>query len=437
MSGAEVALRPEDEAVHGFEVAERVFNEQRRGEIAQFLNIKADDPALLPFLVTCATYGLSPVMGQIWLIPQNVTVRDGDADRKEKRYRPAVGRDGYLAIAHRDPRFKGLAGATVCEFDTFDVQYTGDIDADPTVLHRFASKPTVFEESDDPTRWRGKVLGAWAKCYIQGQPPVFYYASLREHGKLEQEWDYDESARKRKPLFFDAEGRKTFTNTGKPVMKWAGAWEYVSTMILKAAQSWVLRIGIGITGLAPADEMVSGELTPGEAGPAALPMSDEFDWSTLNASDAVRERLRAAIEAANELAPLSWTAAKCEMVLGGASEDDLEQQAETVERENELHAQRIDPPAPGEATTAEAADPQPVGQREEEEPQEAQVVRPLEELDEKERAEVARLRNSEADLISALDEASPGSDEYMQRNGELEQIEGRLRELGQRPGPMN
>jgi hypothetical protein len=41
----------------------------------------------------------------------------------------------------------------------------------------------------------------------------------------------------------------------RPMQEWDGAWDYTSTMILKSAQSYVLRIALGVTGFVPVDEL--------------------------------------------------------------------------------------------------------------------------------------------------------------------------------------
>lgn len=419
MAGVELEVRPEDQAIRGFELAEQVFTPERRTAIANFLNVTADDPVLLPYLVTCATYGLSPIMGEIWLIPQKVTVRDGDATKKVERYRPAVGRDGFLSIARRDKRYRGIQGAVVCEHDTFEVEFTGDLENDPKVLHRFASKPTAFEEGVAPDRYRGKIIGAWAKCYVSGQPPQFYFANLREHGKLEHEFEWGQRSGERIWHWTMPDGSTHAAvqqpPDSRPKMGWAGAWDYVSPMILKAAQSYVLRIALGITGLAPADEIViDREALPAGGGAGAGPALEEFDWTKVAAPDDVRERLQAAVVAANEVAPLSWSPAKCEMVFTGRSAEELLRCAESIEREVELHSARIDPPPSAPAGEEEH---EPVGQVEVED---ATIVPEL--TPEEREAEEHR----EADLIAALEGAEEGSEEHAAHQKDLHEVEARL-----------
>lgn len=414
-AGTDLVRRPEEQAVHGLQLAAEIFTPELRGQIAAFLQVDATEPALPAYLAICASYGLDPVMGQVWLIPQRVKVRDGDSDSWQNKYRPACGRDGYLAIARRDPRYKGMKYAVIHERDTFEVEYDGSPD-EPRVLHRFASKPTVFEEGADPTTYRGRIIGAWAKAYIEGQPPEFYIASLREHGRTREEWEGKGAARHK---------------TGKIV--WDGAWGYTSTMILKAAQSYVLRIGLGITGLVPADELASSpedaerEMVGAAAAPAA-----ETDLSFIE-DEELRERLTAAVEGANSLAPMSWAPARCEMVFRGRTVEELTAYAEQIEHEVELLARRVDPP---EGAVAEA-EVVPDGQSAEGEPGEqapeeevAGEVVATEALTEEQSTRLDGLRSQAADLQAGLDAMEPGTESHASLAAELDQVEAEIRQLG-------
>lgn len=342
MAGADLVLRPEERAVHGLELAEQVFTPERRLAISKFLNVRPDDPALLPYLATCASYGLDPVMGQIWLIPQKVKVRDGDATETVERYRPAVGRDGFLAIAHREPRYRGLKGQVVCEFDTFEVEYDGS-DHEPKILHRFASKPTTFEEGVDPSRWRGRVLGSWAKCEVHGQPDTFFFAPIREYVQMREVWEGPRNQR-----------RPVLNADGSRKMEITGAWRYLSSMSLKAAQSYVLRIGLGISGLVPADELVGGVIdsTAQEVKGDLLPGSTEgFDFTVLTSDGGLAHALSELVGRVNELAPLSWPPAKVEMVMGGMGDAELRKMVERLEHEVDLLERRKGRAAPVPAAT--------------------------------------------------------------------------------------
>lgn len=412
----------EERELRGLELAEKHFPMERRAQVAQFLDVPADSPALLPYLAWCASLNLSPIAGHVWLIPKKVKGRDGESDRMT--YRPAIGRDGLLHKARETKGqpggYRGLRANVVCEHDTFEVEDDG---FDVKVLHRFAHKPTEFDEGVSPDRYRGRVIGAWAKCFIDGEPPTFFFANLREHGRLRQVWDWNPSARKRAPIYLDAAGKRTwdeFDATGmrhRPLQEWEGAWDYVSTMILKAAQSYVLRIGLGVTGVIPIDEMRApvgadtGEAASGGGFVAGGDLAGEPDLSFI-AQDDLRERFERAIETANEQEPFSWGPAKCEMVLKGRSDSELYAILEAIEQENDLREQRLAGESVVDAEVVEEkADAAP-------------------ELTDEQREQADALRHREADLIAAQDEAEAGSEEMAQITAELDRVQAELKSLG-------
>jgi hypothetical protein len=131
--------------------------------------------------------------------------RAGGAGPCDKATCRRSGRDGLLHRARRDAGHLRAVGAfkwaassnVVCEHDTFEVEDDGSLDV-PQVLHRFASKPTEFAPNgESPDRYRGRVIGAWAKAFEArpSLPSTFYFANLREHGRLRHVWEYNESAR--------------------------------------------------------------------------------------------------------------------------------------------------------------------------------------------------------------------------------------------------
>lgn len=418
--GAALATIPEEERdLRGLELAERHFPMERREQIAAFLEVPADNPAMLPYLAWCAGNGFSPIAGHVWLIPRKIKGKDGGEERTV--YKPAVGRDGLLHRA-RSTRgkgpgsFKGMKFGVVCERDTFEFEDGTHLDA-PRILHRFASKPTVFEEGEAPDRYRGTVIGAWAICYIDGEPPTAYYAPLREHGRLRQVWAWNPDANGRRPLFFTADGeRHTFAPRAedgtphRPVQEWDGAWDYLSTMILKAAQSYVLRIGLGITGVVPVDELRdtnawSEGRDRGESQPAFVePPTNVIDLAELlpDADSEVRDRLQQAVDTANEQEPFSWGAAKCEMVFTGRSEDELRGFVEQIERENDLREQHRQQAA------------------EEGEPVDAVIV--------EESPELAALETQLELARRDLGAAEPGSEEETVMRAEVDRLEARVRD---------
>lgn len=305
----ELVQRPVDGA-DSLDLADQRFDMEKREAIARFLEVPAEDPALIPYLAICARYGLDPVMGQVWLIPQKVKGRNGKPDREIMR--PSIGRDGLLAVARRTPEYQGLQAAIVCARDEFSVEYTGDFEKDPVIRHKTAAKPTEWPPPvpegetapapDDPGSWRGPILGAWAKVYLKGKTPVYYYAPLKEHGKV-----------------------GTNRSTGEKY--WMSAWTYTSAMILKAAQSTALRIAVGVTGVVPSDELraepdapeaPTQEDAPRLAADAVSKVADA-EWR-----EGLTDELSAAVYRVNELEPFAWSPAKVRMRLAERTEEEAE-----------------------------------------------------------------------------------------------------------------
>lgn len=355
----------EERNLRGLELADSMFPQKQRDQIAALLTIPANSPALMPYLALCVGEGFSPWANHVWLIPKKVKVpsEDGNAEVEVTKHIPMVGRDGLLHKARqskgRAGGFRGLKFGVVCERDTFEVFEDGSFDG-PAVMHRYASKPTQFDEGVAPDRYRGRIIGAWAKCFVEGEPPTFYFASLREHGRLRHVWEWNDAVKGRRPLYHAPGGGVTFdamaqvdngasakiTVQNRPVEEWEGAWDYLSTMILKAAQSYVLRIALGVTGFVPADELRSVEEWQNEPLRVenvheSMAVAD-FDFDTLAVSEELRERLRVAIDAANAADPFSWAPAKCDMVLSGRPESDLEAIAGQIEEENSIRAARAE-----------------------------------------------------------------------------------------------
>ena len=317
-SGTDLVTAPH--ATEAFELAERAFTPERREQITRFLGIRPDEPALVPYLAICAQYDLSPVMGEIWLIEQRKPVWDGDANDTKWMdvLRPAIGRDGLLKCARRTKGWKGFQSGVVCEHDTFEVEYTGDFMTDPKVVHRYRSKPTEFGDGDDPRTYRGAIIGAWAKTQVEGQAPVFYFADLREHGRV-----------------------KAADKGGG----WQGAWSHTQAMIIKAAVSYVLRLAIGVSGVVPWDEVgvIDSTATEERDEDADPNVAIAEALESHVESEHLRRELADAISDANALEAFSWAPAKVNMRIAGKSEDDhravlAEVRAEVERRRSNLSA---------------------------------------------------------------------------------------------------
>jgi hypothetical protein len=328
---ASTALAQREAAPNIFEMVERQFPPDRQEQIAEVLPISHEDPAFFPFLAIAAQLGLSPFTGELWLIPKKEKAKDGKPAREY--YTPAVGRDGFLSIARRSDAYIGMRFNVVCAKDTFEVTDTGALSG-PDIVHSYASLGSSGD--DKPENYRGPIIGAWAVAHFTSpRPPVFYFASLKEHGKWGERQDG---------------GRY-----------WKGAWDYTSTMILKAAQSYVLRIGMGITGVVPADELKFGpegeQAIEGEVlddDPIALAEKAVDELGILPPE--LGHDLWLAIREANAMEPFSWAPAKINMRLKG-HEDDPEYVRGVIteiQEENERRAQRE--AAAREASTSTSTD---------------------------------------------------------------------------------
>jgi hypothetical protein len=176
-------------------------------------------------------------------------------------------------------------------------------------------------------------------------------------------------------------------------------------MILKSAQSYVLRIGLGITGVVPVDEMTGApeplsSVLAAQDDPAEV---GDFDFSALAGGDELGGRAREAVRAMNALQPMSWPPARVEMTFAGMDEVDVLEQVQTLERQVEdLRAGGVQ--APGEEDIADA-----------------EVV-PDEER-------VAGMRARAGDLERQLEAAAPGSAAFDELSQELDLVQTQLAAL--------
>lgn len=322
------AVAERDSAVNPLALAEEQFPKAEREAIAKFVNVSADDPAFLPYLGLAAHLGLSPIMGEIWLIKG----RRKEGDNWVDFYRPAVGRDGLLKHAREQKAFKGVRYGVVCANDTFEVEDDG---WEVKVLHRPASLQPGQAKGHE-SRYRGAVIGAWAKLYYRDdRPPDYYFAPAHEHVQITTK-----------------DGGRDFQ----------GAWSYTSAMIIKSAVSYVCRIGFGVSGIVPFDELrvddpqMLGEQADGggewggdsgSIGEDPAEANGEY-INELDVSDDLKETLTQALLALNELAPFSWTPAKLRMRLGSDADEKktkevlAEVEAEfTALRDREVEAEEV------------------------------------------------------------------------------------------------
>jgi len=309
------------------------FTEDDRQAIAHHVGIEATNPALLPFLSVAASMGLSPLSGEIWLLKGERETSGG----LEIFYRPAVGRDGFLKKARETDNFKGIRSDVVRAKDTYEVEHTQD---GLNFVHRHASLGEGVN-ADDQESHRGAVRGAWGLLeYKDGTSPFFFFAEISEYART-----------------------KTVVIDGHPQEVPEGTWAYLSAMILKCAQSYVCRIGCGISGAVPVDELKGGGQATGvqpgvqrdqriDADP-----TDEND-AFIDALDKVtpetRKALKEALREANQLTAFSWAPAKVSIVLNDADQHEAEKVLAGVEREISLMQRRIHEEEEAAAAAVEA-----------------------------------------------------------------------------------
>lgn len=268
-----------------------LFTPEESATIASFLGLKSEqaERAMPAFLAFCAQWQLDPFAKQVWLMEVRGTNADGS-----KKLSVVCGRDGYLAIANRQPDFLGIDGDVVHAQDHFKVSFKN---GKREIEHTYEQGPGVFDD-EHWHKQRGPVIGAWALVNRQGREPQYYFAPLREHGK----------------------------DPG------TSAWSYLSAMILKSAMSMALRLSYSVTGAVPVDEMRDGPDLD-VAADATLVTEDlsEVPWGT---DPELADRLQAAVRRANELEPHAYTGVQLEMMLKGQTRDRLVEIVETIEEAN-------------------------------------------------------------------------------------------------------
>jgi hypothetical protein len=169
--------------------------------------VNASLPQLAMFLSTCQRYELDPFVGEIWL---------GEVDGKVITL---TGRDTYLTVARRDPRYGGILHGVIYEGDGFRARRQKD----GSVL--------IEHEKVFP---RGKVLGAYCVAKIDGQPDILVDRDVNEYAHL-------------------IGGRKK-------------NWRYVATMMGTRCIAEALRFGFGLHGLYMPEEFHSDELAQAKGG---------------------------------------------------------------------------------------------------------------------------------------------------------------------------
>ena len=204
-------------------------------------------------------------------------------DGEPPTYKTIVARDGLLAIANRYDDFGGLEGDVIYATDT--IARTRE----DGFIHLYPEIPA--EE-----RLKGSIVGAWCRCFREGRMPTFFLAK--------------------------------FASYNRPNMK--KTWgKYPDAMILKCAESMVLRKQFSITGLVPEDEVGAryDEQIGGVVESDQLPAGQEPDWGP---DEDLAKRLQIAFAEANRVRPGSFLPQKIRLQLAGVDQLKRTQILQTV-----------------------------------------------------------------------------------------------------------
>lgn len=152
---------------------------------------QADDPSFDHMIYLCKTYGLDPLLKEIWCVTDN-----------KSNHRIQVARDGFMSIANRSAEFNGMHSDTVCEGDYYA------LNPDGTVIHQYGMS-------------RGNIIGAYCLVFRKDRAiPSYFFAPYREYA----------------------------SNT--PIWR-----SYPTSMIIKVAESMALKRAFSLSGLTSDVEM--------------------------------------------------------------------------------------------------------------------------------------------------------------------------------------
>ena len=234
----------------------------------------ADDNAFLMFLELVGRYKLDPFAGQAYLA--KMPGKDGEPPT----YKTIVSRDGLLAIADRYEDYDGMEGDVIYATDKISRTAEG-------FVH-------VYDEIAAAERMTGNIVGAWARCFRVGRRPTFFLAKYASYKR----------------------GNKVWTN-------------YPDAMILKVAESMVLRKQFTITGLVPEDEVGAryDEDLGGVVESEQVTGGQEPDWGP---DEDLARRLQIAFQEANRVRPGSFLPQKIRLQLAGVDQLKRTQILQTV-----------------------------------------------------------------------------------------------------------
>lgn len=175
MEETKALMSPDDEAEQKGLMAHVPTWSDEQIEVMKKTVAEKATPAEFAYFLNVAKYsGLNPFLREIYFM-------------KTDKGQTAIitGRDGYLTIAKRDPRYMGVQSMEVCESDEFEMGFMdGRMDVTKHTITNFQS--------------RGEIIGAWARGRMHGQDPVTVFVTIKEYDKGGNIWQRYKSAMIRK-----------------------------------------------------------------------------------------------------------------------------------------------------------------------------------------------------------------------------------------------
>lgn len=276
------------------EVARTDFQQEQRDLIRNTVAPEATQAEFDLFLEIAARYQLNPLTGEIYLAKMGGTNGGGG------RFTMLVGRDGFLAIANRNPDFRGIESDVVHEFDTFKKTKDG-------VIHEYEMGSGGEMPRDKPPeadgepgvvmpsiKKRGAIVGAWAIVHRQGRVPTFFFAPYASYAKNHGPWK-----------------------------------QYPDAMIRKVAIANALREAFNLSGL-----YHESEIEQLRAEQAGSPTGEPEGFGT----DEIGARLDGLVEEARTVLPGKYLPARVHLVLQGKDDDERKAFADALEAELEAAA---------------------------------------------------------------------------------------------------
>lgn len=104
----------------------------------------------MEYCLSVATkYGLDPFLRQVFFVPRKAKVKNNGIEDWVEKIEPLVGRDGFLAIAHKSGKFGGIRSYSKIKnypkLVNNQWQYTQDLVAICEVYRTVGDKPFIVE----------------------------------------------------------------------------------------------------------------------------------------------------------------------------------------------------------------------------------------------------------------------------------------------------